>query len=97
MKKNTITVSQHPEKFQTEKKDFHLEMTVDSQNIFFDGMELEAQIRYRGKVKKVKIVSYDKEKRAMNILFNEADASIAVGQSVVFYSGNICLGGGILT
>ncbi len=96
IQKNTLTVSQYPEKYQTKKKDFFIEMVVDNQGLFYEGMHLDAQIRYRGNVKKVKIISYHKNKKTMNILFDEHDASIASGQSVVFYDKNICLGGGIL-
>jgi tRNA-specific 2-thiouridylase len=96
VQKNTITVSQYPNKQKKDDNIFYLENVVDNQNIFSAGMELDAQIRYRGQVKKVKIISYDNGKRVMSILFNDADASIASGQSVVFYNKNICLGGGIL-
>ncbi len=96
MQKNTITVSQEPEKFQLEKTDFVLESVVDNQDIFHEGMTLEAQIRYRGEVKKVDILSYEREQKTMSIWFHEGDASIASGQSVVFYDGEVCLGGGIL-
>ena len=96
MQKNTITVSQDPQDFSDQKQEVLLENIVDNQGIFCDGMELEAQIRYRGEVKKVKILHYNKEKKEMKIYFFKADASLASGQSVVFYDKDVCLGGGIV-
>ena len=93
---NTITVSQNPDKDSAQNKFFNLDTVVDNQDIFADGVDIEAQIRYRGEVKKVKIISYNKNKKTMKISFDKNDASIAAGQSVVFYDGNICLGGGII-
>ncbi len=97
IKKNTIPVSQHPEKFNKDEKYYFLEMIVDNQNIFYEGMELYAQIRYRGNLKSLKIISYDLDKKNMKITFYDFDSSIASGQSVVFYDDDICLGGGILS
>ena len=32
----------------------------------------------------------------MKIAFHEVDPTLALGQSIVLYRGNVCLGGGIL-
>lgn len=96
IKNNTITVSQHPEKNSKNNKNVSLEMVVDNQEILKEGINIEAQIRYRGEVKKLSIVSYNKELKTMEIAFDENDSTLASGQSVVFYKGRICLGGGII-
>lgn len=92
---NTITVSQNPDDYKN-NKDVSLEMLVDNQGLLETGMNIQTQIRYRGEVKKIKIISYNKKNKTMNLLFDESDATLAPGQSVVFYDGNICLGGGII-
>ncbi len=96
VKKNTITVSQNHEQKENTKQIVVLEMIVDNQNILKEGMGLESQIRYRGDMKKINIVSYNKTKKTMEIQFEKKDPTLASGQSVVFYKENICLGGGII-
>ncbi len=93
---NTITVSQDPGTYQKVTDEFLLESVVDNQNILEEGMAIEVQIRYRGEVKKIEILSRDKKNKTMKIKFEKTDPSIAQGQSVVFYDGDICLGGGII-
>lgn len=96
MKDNTLTVSQNPDNYKQKTKNILLEMVVDNQDFFKKGMRLEAQIRYRGEVKRIEIISYNKKNKTMEILFDKTNASLAPGQSVVFYDDNICLGGGII-
>ena len=96
IQKNTITVSQNPETDASHKTLFSLVHVVDNKQQLCSGLDVECQIRYRGEVKKVHIVSIDHEKNTMNIEFDEPDASIAAGQSVVFYDKKQCLGGGII-
>ncbi len=96
IEKNTITVSQNPLKQNNISKNIFIEMVVDNQNIFRDGMEIELQIRYRGKVKNAKIISYDKSKKTIKIELAKFDYSLAPGQSIVFYNSRVCLGGGIM-
>ncbi len=94
---NTITVSQNPYKKENLKKEYTVNLIIDNQDILFKNMNLGAQIRYRGNVKKVKIISYNKKEKTMKVLFKELDMTIASGQSLVFYSGDVCLGGGIIS
>lgn len=93
---NTITVSQNPLAYQKGHDEYLLENVVDNQDILKEETVLEAQIRYRGEVKKIHILSYDKANKMMTIKFEKLDPSIAYGQSVVFYDGDVCLGGGII-
>jgi tRNA-specific 2-thiouridylase len=49
-----------------------------------------AQIRYHGELKPC-FIKDDK------VLFDEPDFSLSMGQSVVIYDGEVCIGGGILS
>ncbi len=53
-----------------------------------------ARIRYRGKQYKAKWIS--RESQIIHIALNGQDEYIAPGQSVVFYVGDECLGGGVI-
>jgi tRNA-specific 2-thiouridylase len=96
IEKNTLTVSQNPNNDQELTTQWSLIDVVDNQNIFARGMDIEAQIRYRGEVKHCSIIEYNSVTKNMIIKFDEPDATIAPGQSVVFYKGKECLGGGIV-
>ena len=93
---NTITVSQEPEKNQQSKTIVSLIDVVDNKNTLMAGMSIQAQIRYRGEVKDITIIKIDHNLKTAEILFTKSDATLAAGQSVVFYQGSECLGGGIL-
>ncbi len=93
---NTITVSQKPQEQAKSQREYTLESVIDNQGILKSGMKIESQIRYRGKVKKMTIISFAENLLTMKITFDESDATIAAGQSVVFYNGDVCLGGGII-
>lgn len=51
-----------------------------------------AKIRYRQKDQKCQIESYDGS--AARIVFEEPQRAITPGQAIVFYQGDLCLGGG---
>jgi tRNA-specific 2-thiouridylase len=53
-----------------------------------------AKIRYRSQDAKCTMEQISKDK--VELTFQEAQFAIAPGQSVVFYDGDICLGGGII-
>ncbi|MBN2647242.1 MAG: tRNA 2-thiouridine(34) synthase MnmA [Thiotrichales bacterium] len=55
---------------------------------------LEAKIRYRQAQQPCQLIAT--EQGAVLVEFNEPQTAIAPGQSVVFYQGDICLGGGII-
>lgn len=95
IEKNTITVSQEPNKNLQEKQIFKLINFVDNQGLLSVGGLFEVQIRYRGEVKKVQL-NQDKEGGFYFVEFTEADSTLAIGQSLVFYDDAICLGGAIL-
>jgi tRNA-specific 2-thiouridylase len=86
---NTITVS---EKLDTTKNTKILYVT--SQNWLPTKPEpnqiIDAVFRYHGEIHKIKLNNDD------SITFINDPVLVAEGQSVVFYNGNICLGGGIV-
>lgn len=93
---NTITVSQNPEQDSESQTTFELVDIIDNKNILQQGNSIQAQIRYRGSVKRIEIESIDTKNKSMKIIFEKPDATIAKGQSVVFYQDKECLGGGIV-
>lgn len=93
---NTITVSQNPELDMQQQTQYKLIDVVDNKHVLTVGQNITAQIRYRGEVKNIQITEYDPDAKIMTIVFEEPDATIAAGQSVVFYQDRECLGGGII-
>lgn len=94
---NTITVSQNPKRDTDNRNLLVLSDVVDNQDILSAGMDLGVQIRYRGEVQRVKVLSYKKDAKELSLEFDNPDPSFALGQSVVFYDKNICLGGGVIS
>lgn len=89
---NTITVSQNP----TQQKLSNEMMLTDcvwreELNPPAGGKKYTAQIRYHGEQKSCLV------KATGEIIFDEPDFSLANGQSVVVYDGDVCVGGGILS
>lgn len=56
------------------------------------GLNMEVRIRYRGELHDVKIDN----KEGWSIWFNESINGVALGQSVVLYLNDECLGGGVV-
>ena len=59
-----------------------------------DKLEVEAKIRYSAKAGKATL--YPLENGKVKVSFEEKQRAITKGQSVVFYNGNIVVGGGII-
>ena len=79
-----------------EKKDlFSIGLIAGDINLLTDKLpaEMEAKIRYR---KRPARCSVEKEGENIRIIFNEPQESITPGQSVVLYSGDRVLGGGVI-
>lgn len=91
IKKNTITVSNNPK-----------EITSLSPKLIF-AKELNwlgepkgrvmARIRYRGEKLPVDLVKNNKN---LEVKFEKPVRGLSLGQSIVFYDGEICLGGGVM-
>jgi tRNA-specific 2-thiouridylase len=60
-----------------------------------DGMSLHVRTRYRAPL--VKVLELNKTDDCLNIELDEDIRAVTPGQSAVFYDGDICLGGGIVT
>lgn len=94
IKNNTIVVSTD---FQEKpiSRQVSLGNTLLAHQSFFPiGARLECEIRYHGQIKNCRIVG--KSDTTLQIEFDTHDPSLAPGQSVVFYQGNLCIGGGIV-
>lgn len=61
---------------------------------FEDGLEVEAKIRYQSKLCPAKIFKHGKNR--IRVTFDSPQRAITKGQSLVIYSGDIVLGGGII-
>ncbi len=59
-----------------------------------NSFECEAQIRYRQKPEKCKVTFLDEGR--VEVVFENKIKAITKGQSVVFYSGEVLLGGGVI-
>ncbi|WP_373898535.1 tRNA 2-thiouridine(34) synthase MnmA [Haloimpatiens sp. FM7315] len=82
-----------------EKDIFKTELIASKLNFIpFDNlneeMEVEAKIRYSSKPCKAKIIPLEKGK--VKVEFEEKQRAITRGQSVVFYKGDLVIGGGII-
>ena len=73
-------------------------VATDVNFITFDNLEgdlvVEAKVRYSGKAAKATISPLNNGK--VKVSFEEKQRAITKGQSVVFYDGNIVVGGGVI-
>lgn len=88
---NTITVSQSPDTISS-PTEYELIGCVFRE--YADNELYVAQIRYHGLFKNCNL--YKTGLDNWSVIFNEPDYTISPGQSVVFYRGNVCIGGGIV-
>lgn len=94
-KTNTLIVAQAKD----EKKYFSRELIIGNLN-WIAGQKptnkiIRARIRYRAPLKKVKII-FGKKPNQCRVVFQKPERAAAEGQSIVFYSKNQCLGGGVI-
>ena len=91
-KKNEVIVGPESDIFQTDL------LARDVNFIPFDKLEKEikvtAKVRYAGKPAEATI--YPEPYGKVRVSFKEKQGAITRGQSVVFYDGNIVVGGGII-
>ncbi len=90
--KNTITVSEEKDKKEFSKSKIALQGTNWISGLPERDRTYEAQIRYHGELLKVKI---EEEGSKTFAFFDEAQIT-APGQSIVVYSGEKCIGGGVM-
>lgn len=60
------------------------------------GLKCTAKTRYRQSDQGCTVVVDTDDKRKVNVIFDEPQRAVTPGQSVVFYSDEICLGGGVI-
>lgn len=87
--KNLVIVS-------SENDIYEKEVIVDSINLqaideIYDGMEVMAKIRYSAKEASARLFNYNGKVKAV---FDEPQRAVTPGQSIVFYDGDVLLGGG---
>ncbi|MGH8035249.1 MAG: aminomethyltransferase beta-barrel domain-containing protein, partial [Lysobacterales bacterium] len=59
-----------------------------------NGSRLQAQVRYRQQAKDCRVESCSPDR--LELRFDQPQRAVTPGQSVVLYSGDVCLGGGII-
>jgi tRNA-specific 2-thiouridylase len=96
IKNNTITISDIiiNDILDKNKKEFilsNVNWTLDTSPI--KNKKYQARIRYRGILSECEIEQINNQTK---IIFTDEQKSPAVGQSIVIYDGEICLGGGII-
>ncbi|MEO6729503.1 MAG: tRNA 2-thiouridine(34) synthase MnmA [Candidatus Dojkabacteria bacterium] len=103
IEKNIVYVclgSDNPALYTTEVKLENLHLI--NKNVKLDDVELQAAVRYRqkpmaGKLKKSLLEEGgSKNQEVITFIFNEPVRAVASGQSLVMYSGDECLGGGVI-
>lgn len=80
-----------------DEKDLYSDTLIATNvNVLVDKLpsRVMAKVRYRSKEAKASIEYIDEFN--VKVIFDEPQKSITKGQSVVFYDGNVCLGGGII-
>jgi tRNA-uridine 2-sulfurtransferase len=91
LEKNTITVSEKNKEDAVLKTEYEITSLNTINNI---PEKLSCLYRYRGELKEVNFTKIDSFRAKLS--FKKLKENIASGQSIVFYSENDCLGGGII-
>ncbi len=90
--KNEVIIGENSDVFGRELLAEHINL-IDPGSVY-DGMTLEAQIRYHAKPSKAKI--YMRDANQIQVVFEEPVRAITPGQAVVFYKDTYLLGGGTI-
>lgn len=108
VKKNTITVAEEPQK---EKEILVQKVAISNVNwtggnVPPDGTRCSTRYRYRQELQEVSIMNYEAgmgggKAKIHNlrfiIQFRTPQAAMSLGQSLVLYDGDVCLGGGVIS
>jgi len=95
IKKNTITISPHPQKSENTSDLVKLKDINFLLDDIKEGDKFNARTRYREKLTPCVLVKIDAIKKTAEIKFNTPKLT-SVGQSLVLYKKDICVGGGII-
>jgi len=96
MKKNILYVvkgAHHPKLYQQELIAEKINWLIPKPNL---PLSLSAKIRYRQPDQEAKVDYKNKNKDKLVVKFKQPQRAVTSGQSVVFYQGEVCLGGGII-
>lgn len=90
---NTVTLAEEGFQYTSEL------IATDLNFILFDKLpgeiEITAKVRYKAPCAKAKLIPLDDNK--VKVVFYEKQRAVTPGQSIVFYDGDIVLGGGIIS
>lgn len=92
IEKNTLTVSQDETSLDERITGCIVQNISYTKNSLDFNKKYTAQIRYHGEFYEIEIKNDDINK----IIFKEVPKSISIGQSIVIYDEDICIGGGII-
>ncbi len=96
MKKNILYVvkgAHHPKLYKKELVASNINWLVKQTKF---PLTVKAKIRYRQADQEAIIDYLDKNNKLLTVQFKEPQRAVTPGQSVVFYQGDVCLGGGII-
>ncbi|WAW14045.1 tRNA 2-thiouridine(34) synthase MnmA [Peptostreptococcus equinus] len=93
-KDNTIVLGDNEDLFKNELEASNVNFIPFSIDEVKDKIVYDAKIRYSAKPARVTITNLGDDK--INVVFDEPQRAITKGQSIVFYDGDILVGGGII-
>ena len=93
-KKNIVMVTSDENSTLLNKKEFIINDCKWWQELYSEELRLEVRVRYRSKLQNCTLTKNGKNK--FKITLDNPERAIAPGQSAVFYSGDMVVGGGII-
>ena len=93
-KKNIVMVTSDENSPLLNKKEFTITDCKWWQKLGAGELRLEVRVRYRSKLQSCTLTKISKDK--FKVVLDQPERAIAPGQSAVFYSGDIVVGGGII-
>lgn len=93
-RKNTLVVGENKDLFRDTLIVSNINWINNNLKLKIKNLKLSATIRYRHPTEKCRIENIDKD--SIKVIFYKPQRAITPGQSIVFYSGEEVLGGGII-